>query len=442
MTAPVRERRMSSVTASFLVVATMIGTGIFTTTGYLVRDIGSYAGVLLAWLIGGLTAMCGALAYAELIAAIPSNGGEYRLLTRVFNRPVGFMAAWASLVVGFAAPMAASSVAFESYAYAALGFEPLPKNVLAIALITALAVLHAVSVAGAERFQNWFTVGKILLVGSLVVAGGVAGDFGRIAHETSKPLGEALASPGFAVGLIFVSYAYRGWNTAAYIAGEVKTPERNLPRALLFGTGLVVLLYVGITAVFLSATDGATLVAAEERVGHAACAALFGEWAARGLSALIAVGLVSAVGALIATGPLIYASAGEDYPRLRVFTVRRAGGGPIYSIALQYGLAVIMILSAQYDAILIYSGFTLSILAALTVLGVFVLRRNEPNLARPYRTWGHPWTTLLFLLLSMWMVVYAIVDEPWSALVGVSTLAVGLVLYRWARPAEGISAGP
>jgi APA family basic amino acid/polyamine antiporter len=431
---------MGAWTASFLVVATMIGTGIFTTTGFLVRDVGSYPAVLLAWVIGGVTAVFGALGYAELVAAFPHNGGEYRLLTRVFGRPIGFMSAWASLVVGFAAPMAASAVAFEAYAFAAVGYDFLPPHSLAIGLVLVLSVLYGWSTTAAERFQNAFTIGKIALIVALIGAGFVFGrpstvfSGGFAAEGGAAPgLGSALLSSKFAVGLIFVSYAYSGWNSAAYIAGEVKDPTKTLPRALFFGTGLVMLLYVGLTAAFLGATDGASLAGAGARVGHVAAVALFGEWAARALSAIIAVGLISAVGALVAAGPLIYASAGEDYPVLRHFSARPGGGGPVLSIALQSALALVMILTAQFDAILTYSGITLSVVAALTVSGVFVLRHREPDLERPYKTWGHPWSTLTFLALTAWMVIYAVVDVPMSALVGAATLVVGLLLYVFVR---------
>lgn len=440
MAPPERERTLGFWSATFLVVATMIGTGIFTTTGFLVRDVGSYAAVLLAWVLGGVTALFGALGYAELVAAFPHNGGEYRLLTRVFGRPVGFMSAWASLVVGFSAPMAASAVAFESYAYAALGHTPLPPHALATGLVLALSALYAITHRGAAGVQNAFTVGKIALIVALIAAGFWVGEpanaltGGYRAPGAPEPsLGGALFSSKFAVGLIFVSYAYSGWNSAAYIAGEVKDAERTLPRALLLGTGLVMALYAGLTAAFLGGADGNALASAGADVGHVAARALFGDWAARALSAVIAVGLVSAVGALVQAGPLIYASAGEDYPKLRHFTSRPGGGGPVLSIALQSALALLMIYTAQFDAILTYSGITLSVVAALTVSGVFVLRRREPNLPRPYRTWGHPWSTAVFLLLTAWMVIYAVADVPLSAVVGALTLLVGLGLYFLAK---------
>lgn len=420
---------MSVHTAALLVVATMVGTGVFAQAGTLIDRTHSLPAVLMVWFLGGVTAVFGALAYAELTAAVPANGGEYRMLTRVFNRPLGFVGAWTSFVVGFAAPMAASSVLFEAYAYKALGFEVFPPKVLALLLIVALSMLHAVSARGFEGFQNIFTVGKIVLI-SVFIAGGLwLGRMSRLGEGSTDALLPAMTKPGFAVGLIIVSYAYSGWNAAAYVAGEVKNPAKNLPRALAGGTALVMALYLLLNLVFLTSTDAASLVAAKETVGYEAAVSLFGRGAAQLFSAMLAIGLISAVGALVATGPFIYASVGEDYPRLRFLSARRSGGGPYVAITLQAMLAMIMVFSSGLEAIFEYSGIALSLVAGATVYGVFHLRKTEPNLPRPYRTWGHPYTTIIFLLLTAWMVIYSAYDTGPAALWSAVTLIVGGIFY-------------
>jgi len=416
-----------------LVVASMVGTGVFTTTGYLLRDIGSVTAMLFAWGVGGVVALFGALAYAELVAALPHNGGEYQLLSRIYHPSIGFASGFTSMVVGFSAPTAASAIAFAQYSNIALGGEVVPPTILALGLIITTSAVHAFEVGVGGGFQNAFTAAKILLVVLFVGAGLVAGDLGLIEAEGQVEFATAIASPAFAVGLIFVSFSYSGWNAAAYVAGEVRDPKKNLPRALILGTGLVSLLYLGLNLVFVSSTDMPALIEAEAGVGAVAAIALFGESAGRTLAAVIALGLVSTVGALVMTGPRVYEAMGRDHRAIAALAQRRAGGGPIIAIVLQSLISIVMVLTASFDALVTYIGFTLSFFAALTVGGVFLLRRREPDLPRPYRTFGHPFTSLSFIALSAWMVAFAILQEPMVALVGFGTIGTGLVTWRLVR---------
>ena len=434
MSAEAPVRRLGVPTATLLVVASMVGTGVFTTTGYLVRDIGSLGAVLLAWLLGGVLALFGALAYGELVAALPHNGGEYQLLGRIYHPAVGFVAAWTSLVVGFSAPIAASAIAFGDYANAALGGSAIHPAIHALFLIVGLTAVHTVRVTVGMGFQNVVTALKVLLILAFMLAGFVTGDLGRVAVGSGRPLADAVLSPELAIGLIYVSFAYSGWNAATYIAGEVRDPGRSLPLSLFLGTLAVTALYLGLNVVFLAAAPAETIAASESRVGHVAAVGLFGDDAARVLSGIIAAGLVSTVGALIMTGPRVYEAVGRDYPRLAFLGWRREGGGPLTAMVLQSAIAVVMALTATFDELLTYIGIVLSLGAALTVVGVFVLRVREPNLERPYRTWGHPVTSIVFVALMLWMVVASLIERPTVALVSVATVAAGLVLYVVVRP--------
>jgi basic amino acid/polyamine antiporter, APA family len=440
MTEPAKSARLGTTSGAMLVMASMIGTGVFTTTGYLVRDLGSLTAVLLAWVVGGIVALCGALAYGELVAALPNNGGEYWLLTRIYHPALGFVAGWVSLVVGFSAPMAASAVAFGEYLHNVFpGLEP---RVAAALLVLGLGVLHAVRLTWGSRVQNAATVLDALLIASFI-AGGIALAEPRAIWRPDQPaLGTALTSPAFAIGLIYVSFSYSGWNAAVYVAGELKSPERTLPKALLIGTGLTALLYVGLNFVFLVSAPPEALSGVID-VGHVAAAHLFGPSAALATSALVAVGLFTTVSALMMTGPRVYEAMGRDYPRLRLLSGRGSGGdrGPVAAIVLQTVLALIMLLSASFDALLTYMGFTLSLFAALTIAGVFVLRVREPGLPRPYRTWGHPVTTILALALDGWMLVHALSQRPGSTLAGLATLGTGVLLYFWMRSESPERAG-
>jgi len=377
------QRRLGGATATLVVVASMVGTGVFTTTGFLIRDIASPMAVLATWLVGGLLALCGALSYAELVAALPRNGGEYQLLARIYHPVVGFVAGWISLVVGFSAPIAASALAFGRYLGAVV--EGVNPTIAALILVVALSALHAAHVTAGGAVQNVFAAAKVIVILGLVVGGLLRGDPQRLLAEGGPPLIDAVISPAFAVGLIFVSFSYSGWNGAAYLAGEVRRPSRTLPRALLLGTGMVAALYLGLNLVFLAAAPASDLAGVVE-VAHVASVQLFGDRAAALLSSGIALLLVSSVSAMIMSGPRVYEAMGQDYPALRVLSRRTTHGGPVMAVALQSVVASAMLLTATFEALLTYIGFTLSLSAGLTVVGVLVLRRREPGLERPYRT--------------------------------------------------------
>ncbi|HLV21821.1 MAG TPA: amino acid permease, partial [Polyangiaceae bacterium] len=406
------DRRIGPGSAALLVVASMIGTGVFTTTGFLVRDLRSAPVVLAAWAIGGLVALCGALAYAELVAALPDNGGEYYLLSRIYHPALGFISGFVSLVVGFAAPMAASAIAFGEYLQRLI--PALPPLVAALALIGAAAAVHLARVGVGTLVQNATTLLNVALV-VLLIGAGVLVTGGATLPEAAPAAGHSFFSSEFALSLVYVSFAYTGWNAAAYVAGEVRRPSRSLPVALVGGTLLVTLLYLGLNWVFLTAAPLEQLAGVVE-VGHVAAAHLFGERAATFVTLTVCVGLATTVGALTVTGPRIYSAMGADYPRLRPLVTRSRSGSPLWATWLQLGLAVVMIVTASFDDLLALMGFTLALFSALTLGGVFVLRARAPGLPRPYRTWGHPITTSLAILLMLWMIVRAVSEKPLTSL--------------------------
>ncbi|MFW5741253.1 MAG: APC family permease [Myxococcota bacterium] len=416
-------------TATLVVVANMIGTGAFTTTGLLVRDLASAPAILIGWALGGAIALCGALSYGELGASITSNGGEYRFLSRLYHPAVGFIAGWISLVVGFSAPIAASALAFGTYVHAI--WPGVPISAAGVGLILITSAVHALHVRAGSSLQNLFALGKVGLILVFIVGGLLQAESGSLAGA-SRPLGQALLSPSFAIGLIFIAFAYSGWNGAAYVAGEVRRPERNVPLALGIGTALVALLYLGLNLVFLLSGPAAVL-AGKVEIGHVAAVRLFGQAAGSLLSGLIALALVSSVSAMIMVGPRVYEAMGEDYRPLRFLRTRPQHGGPAASIGLQAALAIIMLLTASFGALLTYIGFTLSLSAALTVGGVFVLRRRESNVHPVVRTWGYPVTPILFIAFSAWMVIHAVHERPLEALTGMLTIALGFVVWAIVR---------
>ena len=419
-------RRIGLVTATLLVVANMIGTGVFTTTGFLVRDLESSLAVLLGWALGGVLAVCGALAYAELTAALPRNGGEYQILRRVLHPAVGFVAGWVSLVVGFSAPIAAASIGFGKYAGALVpGLEAADA---ALGLILVLSLMHGLHVRAGAGVQNLFVAAKVVLILVLIGAGLVLGKPSQAFAGGASPLLDVMMSPAFAVGLVFISFSYSGWNGAAYLAGEVRDPSRTLPRALIVGAGVVTLLYLGLNVAFLGSGPVAGL-SGKVAVGHIASLRLFGPEAGRLFSGAIALALVSTVSAMIMTGPRVYQAMGDDFRGLSDLSFRTKGGGPAVAVALQALVAGFMVVTATFESLLAYIGFTLSLSAGMCAIGVFVLRLREPDLPRPYRAWGHPLTTLLFVGLSGWMMAHTLIHKPGAALAGLATILSGLGIY-------------
>ena len=410
-----------------VVVASMVGTGIFTTTGFMAADLAPGA-ILIGWLLGGVLALCGAFAYAELGAMMPRVGGEYVYLREAYHPALGFVAGWVSLFVGFSAPIAASAVAFGSYLQAVM--PRVPVEVSAGVLIAATSLLHVRSVAVGSSVQTAFTVLKIVLILVFVgfgLTGGQA-DWSNLS-TVSDGATSSLVAPSFWVSLVYVSFSYTGWNAAAYVAGEIEDPQRNLPRALILGTVIVTLLYMALNLVFLVAAPASEL-AGKPEVGFVAATNLFGESGGRWMAALIAIGLAPTVSVMVFSGPRVFAAMAEDGLFLKVFARRTPDGAPFAGVLLQGGLALAFALFVPFDALLQYVGFTLSLLSALAVVGVAVLRVRRPDAERPCRTFGWPVTPVLFVAISIWMAFHLVREKPVACLAaGSLTLATGLVAY-------------
>ena len=418
--------RIGFITAASLVVANMIGTGIFTSLGFQVEYVDSVFALLMLWVVGGGLALCGALAYGELGAALPRSGGEYHLLSRIYHPSLGFLAGWISATLGFAGPIALAAIAFGEYTTAV--FPSLSAQHLAAGIVVVSSIIHGVSVKLGSQFQNLFTGLKVLLIVLFIGAAvGVDAPQPISVLPTWEGLGQMI-TPGFAVSLVFVSYAYTGWNAAIYIVGEIKNPNKNLPRSLLLGTLLVMVLYVLLNFVFLYTVPMGELAGRVE-VGYVSGLAVFGEVGGQIMSMLIAVLLISTVSAMVFLGPRITQAMGEDLPALRWLAFTSEREIPVVSVLFQATVALIFIYTSTFEQVLIYAGFTLTLITSLTVAGVFVLRIREPDLNRPYRTWGYPVTPAIFLLLNTWILVYVFIDKPTESLVGLGIVAVGAVLY-------------
>lgn len=424
--------KINFLTGVSIVVANMVGTGVFTSLGFQVIDLKSGFTLLMLWAIGGLIALCGALSYGEIGAALPRSGGEYHYLSRIYHPALGFLSGWVSATVGFAAPTALAAMALGKYAQSV--WPNASPQALSVGVVLALTAVHASSRRVGSRLQVAATTIKVLVLVGFLAAGLVAAESQPLSFAPTAAAWQEMLSPAFAVSLVYVSYAYSGWNAAVYLAGEVKAPQRNLPRILLMGTAAVLLLYVGLNFLFLYSTPLAKLEGQVE-VGFVAATQLFGPAVGRLMGGVVAVLLVSTVSSMILAGPRIIQVMGEDLPALGWLARKSPADIPVRALLFQTALTLLFILTSTFEQVLLYAGFVLSLFTFLTVLGLFVLRQRQPHLPRPYRTWGYPFTPLLFLGLNAWTLWFIVHDKPTETLYGLATLAVGLGVYWLSRRA-------
>jgi len=420
---PSSRRQIGLPGATALVVSSMIGTGVFTTSGFALELLGRPGAVLVVWAIGGLIATCGGIGYGALARRFPESGGEYALLSRTVHPLAGFLAGWVSLLAGFTAPIAASALALQAYLAGIV--QGWAAEWLATAAILAAALLHGVRVRVGVAFQVAAVGIELALIAAFLVLG---------AWALPAPHPIALSSPGvpapgaFAVALVWVSFAYSGWNAAIYVAGELRDPERDITRALLLGTVLVTALYVALNAVFLAAAPPAALAGAAN-VAAVAAQAIGGPRLRVAVSLLVALALFASLSGMMLAGPRVYARMAEDgyLPRL----VAAGGDAPAAAVGLQAGLAVVVVWVATLAELLSYIGFTLGLSAAATVASLIALRRREGPARLPVP--GYPVTPAAFIVVTLAISGFLVAHQPREALLGLLTVASGLPMY-WLRP--------
>jgi APA family basic amino acid/polyamine antiporter len=414
-----------------VVIANMVGTGVFTSLGFQLLDIRSGFVLLMLWAVGGVIALCGAMTYAELGAAMPRSGGEYNFLTRIYHPAVGFASGWVSATVGFAGPTALAAMTFAAYATSSLGGEPNPWVLKAIAsgLIIVLTLVHGSTRRNSGGLQVVFTVLKVGVIVAFCVGALWAVDTPQpvrfLFAAEDMPL---LSSGAFAVSLIYVSYAYTGWNAATYLSGEMEEPQRRLPWILMAGTLVVMVLYLALNYVFLRVTPMDAMVGQLE-VGYIAADAAFGELGGRFAGLVLSLLLISTVSAMTVAGPRVLQVIGEDIKQLRFLGQTNSDGVPARAILVQSSLAIIFILTSSFESVLVFSGFILALNSLVTVLGVFVLRLRQPDLPRPYRTFGYPVTPLVYLGLTAWTLMFVVINRTQESLMGLGVIVTGLIVY-------------
>lgn len=419
-----------------IVVANMIGAGIFTTSGLLMADLKNPILMLILWFVGGVIAFTGAMCYGEIGASIPKAGGEYAILSKLYNPKLGFLSGWVSFVVGFSAPIAASAIGFSEYLYRAIPFifefsgigVAGMKKVYSILIILIFTLVHLKGMDFGARVQNYLTLMKVLLVLGLILFGFFLGngDFGNLKPVEKISMGGGLSWKTIGLSLMWIMFAFSGWNASVYIGSEIKKPERNIPLSLLIGTGVVALLYLLLNVLFIYAIppkDMEGVIA----IGGLAIGNLFGPSFESLFSLLVAFALFSSISAFIILGPRVYFAMAEDghffkfassiHPKYQV---------PTYSIIFQGIISVVIILSGTFDQILTYMGFSLGIFPIITIFGLFKLRKQNMSVLKLP---GYPITPLIYIMAGVSMLVLSFMERPMESSIAILTILAGLPAY-------------
>jgi basic amino acid/polyamine antiporter, APA family len=421
-----RQATVTTIAGTAIVIADMVGVGVFTSLGFQVKAVNSNFVILFLWFAGGLVALCGAFCYAELSAMFPRSSGEYNFLTRAYSPGTGFLAGWLSATVGFSAPVALAAMAFGDYFKSILpSAPPLASGLIAIWLISAF---HLIGLRQGSVFQIASTILKLALIVAFVIAGFAMG--GAQPESFMPKAGDSalIFSAPFAMSLVFVMYAYSGWNAATYIVSEIKDPQRSLPKALFMGTGTVIVLYLALNAVFLYTTPVADL-SGQLNVAQIVGTHLFNQSGGRIVGALICLGLISTISAMMWIGPRVTMTMGEDLPMLRLFARRSANGVPATAISFQLVVASLLLWTGSFEAVLDFIQFSLTFCSFLTVLGMVKLRFTRRDFPRPYRAWGYPLTPIVFLSATALIMFYLITVRPLESFAGFLMMLAGLSIY-------------
>ena len=420
-----------------LVTATMVGTGVYTSLGFQLMTLQSGFSILCLWALGGLLSLCGALSYAELSARIPRSGGEYTYLSEIYHPALGFMAGFVSLVAGFAAPIALSAMAFGTYLHAA--WPGCPERAVPMVAVVLISLGHLQSLKMSSRVQNVTTGVKFLLLGSFLLIGVWSAVRNPGSLKTLMPaqgsLGELL-HPSGGIALLFVLYAYSGWNATTYLAGEVRDRQKIVGLSLILGTLAVTILYVLINAVFLTSAPASDLRGVLN-VGSIAANHLIGPLGGSVMSGLVAIGLLASISAMIWAGPRVTQRIGEDHFLFRKLALTSTNGTPRRATLLQLVLVLGLLSSGSFEAILVCSQIPLLICLILGVSGVIVMRLKNslppPSLeANPVFSCPlYPLPPLLFILCSTAGLGYTALSKPQFAIAGVGIMIIPLALYPW-----------
>lgn len=454
------QKTISLPSAVSLVITSMIGVGVFTSIGFQLPGLPSGFPILMLWVVGGIASLCGALCYAELVAMMPKSGGEYHILREAYHPMAGFLAGWISITAGFAAPIAAITVIFGRYFQQVLGTSikgfaitlpqwltmrfdlpgigaiSFPPHIIQVTgdqiigsiLIVVIAAIHF----GSLRFIGGFLTATTGLKVALILAFLIGALFGVDANSPSlaPKAGDfgLVMSKDFATSLVYVMFAYLGWNGAAYVASEVKDPQRNVPLAFCLGILFVMALYIGLNAAFLWCAPWDQMKDRPD-AGIVAAKAIFGENGGKLLGGLIAFGIISTTAGFTWAGSRVNQRIGQDFASLGFLARLNRQGAPAVALVLQTVIALIVLFSGTFDQVTHYLMCQLNVCSMLAVLAVVIMRWRAPQTERPFRVPWYPLPPIVFLGVGLWMLIFQVRERPWETAWGLLTLLIGGAIY-------------
>lgn len=422
------ERTLGYFTATLIIIAAMIGTGIFTLPGYVAKYIPNPFLIVSAWVIVGFISLCGALCYAEISSVFNENGGEYLFLSKLIHPSVGFMSAWVSFIVGFSAPCAAAATAFGAYTSVITGLHSNIPTALFIVLI--FSIVHILGVRTGGYLQNGLTLLKVILVLIFIILGfSLLRVSDNLIVYSNYNIKNSL-DQNFWTSLLLISYAYAGWNTAVYISGEIKKPEKNIPLALITGTIIVSLLYIAINVIYINTLSFKEMNSVLE-IGFVTMKKLYGNSVGIYFSIGISVALSSMISALIMAGSRLYMQVGKDVIIFKVISKKTKNNTPVVGLLIQCLITSLLIVTMNYERLLYYIGFTLNIFSIITVASVFIIRKKK--MLTTFHVPFYPATPLIFITFHIIILSQTIIQRPIESLIGFVTIFVGYLIYAFTK---------
>ncbi|MEM6964518.1 MAG: amino acid permease [Bacteroidota bacterium] len=416
-------------TAAAIVIAAMIGSGVFTSLGFQLADVKNTWSIIILWSVGGVLGLFGAFTYAELGTHFKESGGDYIFLSRIFHPFVGYLYAWTSLIVGFSGPIAISALAMTSY------LQPIHPSIftdwLSIGIIILITAVHSVSVGQSGKFQDYSTLIKIAFVLFLIGAGFYFVPVENTALNYDDSWQREMWLPGFAVSLIYVSYAYTGWNSAAYIIDEIEDPKRNLPRALIGATILVTVLYVLLQIVFLRHASVIDL-SGKIQVATISFNNVFGETGGFWVSIFIGLQLTATISGYLWIGSRISFAMAKENPLWSFIATKNKNGIPVRALWTQAGISIFLTLTGTFEQVLLYASFALQLMGTLTIASLLWLKRKEDT----YHSPGRPWIQIIYILFSIWVLGYMLIEQPYESCIGLGLVLAGGISF-FLQPREG-----
>jgi APA family basic amino acid/polyamine antiporter len=416
--------------ATFLVVASVIGSGIFLTPGRIADLLPSGGIILLVWVVGGLLSLAGALANAELGAMFPHAGGDYVYLREGFHPVAGFLVGWLSFFVIQAGTVATLATGFSAGLAGLVPLSASEQVALAVALVLGTSLLNYYGVRHGARANNLTSVLKILALAAFVVAGLVTGrgDAARLAGSDAGS--DAIGLSAFGLALSPVLFSYLGWNASVYVASEIRDPERNVPRSLFAGLAFVIAIYLAVNALYLYAVPLAELRQVAN-AGEAAAAALFGPVSGTLVALLVLTSILGTLNATILTTPRIaYAMALDGLFFAGVDRVHASYRTPAMAIAfLAAASLALVLLLRSFPSVLDYTTFAIVLATIADTAALYALRRRQPDRPRPYRAWGYPWVPALYIAANVAIAGNMLAQRPLECGIGLATLTLGLPFY-------------